>query len=192
VSHGEDIGSPRWGGVPSSKGMKLTRPERIGASQPIPSVRRLVRGSVAHRDAKRARRVLYIGVLAVLALASASVGCGGCTYYTGEPCVARVAVRTADGGADAPCQIDLVPVGRGGRFFPRPARLNRVNEYEVTVSRSLENPRGNWPRSRVVVTCAGYEAAETAPFSFHPGLVGCPAVDLVELVLTREATEDVR
>ena len=138
------------------------------------------------------RRAPPITVVAALALASSSAGCGGCTYYAGEPCVARVAPRTADGRADARCQIDLVPVGRGDRLSPRPARLNRVNEYEVTVSRSLEHPRGEWPPSRVVVTCVGYQAAETAPFSFRPGLVTCPAADLGELVLGREATEVVR
>jgi hypothetical protein len=106
--------------------------------------------------------------------------------------VARVAVRTADGRVDAPCQIDLVPVKRGDRFSPRPAQLDLVNEYAVTVSRSFERPRGDWPPSRLVVTCTGYEAAETAAFSFHPGIVSCPAIDLGELVLTRGATEDVR
>ncbi len=147
---------------------------------------------MARRDPGRSRRGPSVGVLAFIGLAAASVGCDEITYYTGEPCIARVALRTEDGRGDAPCRIDLVPVGRPRPFSPQPARLNRVDEYRVTVSRSFGHPRENWPRSRAVATCEGYQDAESAPFSFDPGLVSCPAVDLGQVVLAPKGSEDAR
>jgi hypothetical protein len=51
-SHFSPAGTGEVGREPSNKGMKLTKPEHIGALQPIPGVRRLLaRALTAHSSA---------------------------------------------------------------------------------------------------------------------------------------------
>jgi hypothetical protein len=142
-------------------------------------------------NAANASRRLVVAA-GVVVLATAFVGCRGCTYYADHTCVARVSLRAADGRTDLPCQIDLVPVGQTGPSQPQPAQLGRVNDYALAATWRSESRARPPSCLRLVVTCTGYHRTESLAFSFDVRATTCPTVELAELVLTPEPAERLR
>jgi hypothetical protein len=134
------------------------------------------------QGASRSRRLVIVA--AVVVFATALGGCRECTYYVNHTCAARVSLRAADGRTDVPCRMDLVPVGQTGPSHPQPARLGRVNDYELNMPWRSESRARPPVRSRLVVACTGYRSTESAAFSFDVSLTTCPTVELADLVLT--------